>query len=124
MQRLRTAFKANSHLPVTVYLVAVVLYGLWSTMQHIHWTIPFLMVGGPFFVGFFNPALLGSPYLAMLNFAVAVVMAVYGLAQQLGLAWYTAVALVAAPLVVLLVLTKVLQWLLGIEQGRPVTHQD
>lgn len=101
MQGFRSALKQYSYLPATLYSLCLVLYGMWAGMEHIHWSVPFIMAGISFVL---SPAL-GNPYPAMVVSVVAVALAIYGLGQHLGIAWYAAAALIIAGLVVCILVT-------------------
>lgn len=82
----RSALKQYSYLPVTLYSIALIGYGLWFGAQHIHWAVPFILVGFSVLAG---PAL-NSLLPSVLVSLVAVGLSVEGLALALGVFWYVA----------------------------------
>lgn len=103
-KRSENSIKDVAGLLVAAYMVGVMLYGMWSMMQHLHWVVPFLLVG----------AAVGTQkvWLAAANALAATVMAVYGLAVAQHLHWFKAAMFLLMPLVVVQVIsTVVLAWL-------------
>jgi hypothetical protein len=98
MSSIKLALKNSAFVPYAVYLVSVMLYGMWSMMAHLHWVAPIALVA--------LAATTGKTYLVFFNMAAASVMAVYGVASQFGLSWYTATAVTVAPLLVMIALTS------------------
>ncbi|KVP16773.1 hypothetical protein [Burkholderia ubonensis] len=111
MQRLRQFVKDNSYLPFAAYLVGVSGYGMWALMEHVHWVVPFILIG--------LSTVTGKRPLVILNVVVALVMAVYGFSVQMAIPWYKALALGASPLLLLMVLTWVAYRVLGLKINEP-----
>ena len=100
MDRIQAALKNNAFVPYTIYLVSLMLFGMWSMMQHIHWLVPIGLVA--------LAAWTQKPALVFFNMAAAAVMAVYGLAKWQHISWFAALCLTLAPLVAMMALTSVL----------------
>lgn len=100
MDRIQAALKNNAFVPYTIYLVSLMLFGMWSMMQHIHWLVPIGLVA--------VAAWTQKPALVFFNMAAAAVMAVYGLAKWQHISWVAALGLTLAPLGVMMALTSVL----------------
>lgn len=99
MERIQAALKNNAYVPYTVYLVSLMLFGMWSMMQHIHWLVPIVLVAAA--------AWSQKPALVVFNMAAAAVMAVYGLAKWQHINWFAALVLAVAPLLLLMTVTTV-----------------
>ncbi len=82
------------------YMISVLLYGLWAMANHIHWAVPFFLVG--------LAIVSQKAWLAVCNGVAAVVFAVYGLSASQHLHWFKATLLLLVPLVVLHVLEAVI----------------
>lgn len=92
-KRFQASFQDVSSLTVAAYLVAIVVYGLWAMMQHLHWSIPFILVGGS--------VVAQKNLLVVFNLLAATAMAVYGLSAAYNLHWFKCTLALIAPLVVL-----------------------
>ncbi|KWA83868.1 hypothetical protein WL29_21110 [Burkholderia ubonensis] len=101
MQGFRSTLKQYSYLPATIYLMGLVLYGMWTGLEHVHWSVPFIMAG----LSIVLSSALDSAYPAGTVSAAAVMLAIYGLGLQLNIAWYAAAALIIAGLVVCILVT-------------------
>lgn len=112
MQGFRSTLKQYSYMPATIYSLGLVLYGMWTGMEHIHWTVPFIMAG----ISVVLSSALGSAYPAGTVSAAAVMLAIYGLSLQLSIAWYAAAALVIAGLSVCILVTVGLSKLGGADK--------
>lgn len=97
MDRIQAALKNNAFVPYAIYLISLMLFGMWSMMHYIHWALPIVLVT--------LAACTQQPVLVAFNMAAAAVMAVYGFATWQHLSWYVALAIMLAPLVALLVIT-------------------
>jgi len=92
MQRIRQYIRDNLYLLTTSYVFGLILMGLWSGLEYIHWSVPLVMV----LISFCLSPKLGNPYPAILVSVVAVGLAVYGLSRELNMAWtHVALFLVA-----------------------------
>jgi hypothetical protein len=100
MNRIQAALKNNAFVPYTIYLVSLMLFGMWSMMFHLHWLVPIALVAAA--------AWSQKPGLVVFNMVAAAVMAVYGLAKWQHINYFFALMLALSPLLVLAVLTSAL----------------
>ncbi|KVP96387.1 hypothetical protein WJ97_10885 [Burkholderia ubonensis] len=120
MQGFRSVLKQYSYLPAALYSSGLVLYGIWAGMEHIHWTVPFIMAGISFLL---SPAL-GNPYPAFLVSAVAVGLADYDLSLQLGIAWYAAALIIVLGMGLCVLITWAMSRLGGVDKDAPAAAEQ
>jgi hypothetical protein len=83
MPRIRQCIRDNLYLLTTAYGFGLILMGLWSGLEYIHWSVPLVMV----LISFCLSPKLGNPWPAIVVSVVAVGLAVYGLSKELSMAW-------------------------------------
>lgn len=96
---------------VAAYMVGVMLYGMWSMMQHIHWVVPFFLVG--------LAVVTQNNLLVTLNVLAAAGMAAYGMSLALHVHWFKAGLYLLAPLVLVALLTGIVRKFARKPDGQP-----
>lgn len=109
MTRVKELIRKQAHLPVTLYMVSVMLYGMWSMMHYMHWLVPVALIG--------LAAVSGKTQVVYFNMGAAALLAVYGLTIHFAIAWYAVTSLLLAPVLVMVATTNMLS-------GRPARDQE
>lgn len=100
LEKIRSLSHSVGGLLCATYMIAIALTGFWSMLAHIHWAVPFVLVG--------LASWTRNVPLVMFNLVAAAGMAVYGVAVQYHLTWYHSALYLFGPLLGLVVVLKLI----------------